>query len=145
MTGKELSEIRRHMGKTQSAMADLLGVSHKAIQSFEQGWRRIPAHVERQALWLLAHQRMENTKAKTCWTVRKCSLLTRRHCPAWEFQTGRFCWFVNGTVCHGKRQGSWEEKMAMCRRCDAFRAVMPDFCRDPAASDQPLPNHGEES
>jgi hypothetical protein len=40
--------IRRHLGKTQEQMSQILGLSLKAIQSFEQGWRNIPVHVERQ-------------------------------------------------------------------------------------------------
>ena len=35
-------------------MAQILGSSLKAVQSFEQGWRKIPVHVERQMLFLLA-------------------------------------------------------------------------------------------
>ncbi|MFH1488783.1 MAG: hypothetical protein ABII06_07765 [Pseudomonadota bacterium] len=42
MTKKEFSIIRGHLGKTQAQMAHLLGVSLKAIQSFEQGFRKVP-------------------------------------------------------------------------------------------------------
>jgi DNA-binding transcriptional regulator YiaG len=52
MEKKQFSEIRRHLGKTQLQMAQLLGISLKAIQSFEQGWRNIPGHIERQVLLL---------------------------------------------------------------------------------------------
>ena len=48
MNKKEFSQIRNQLGKTQMQMAQLLGVSLKAIQSFEQGWREIPVHAERQ-------------------------------------------------------------------------------------------------
>ena len=41
---KESSAARQYLGKTQSQMAQVLGVSLKAIQSFEQGWRNIPVH-----------------------------------------------------------------------------------------------------
>jgi len=54
MNKKQLAEIRLHLEKTQSQMAQILGVSPKAIQSFEQGWRNIPVHVERQVLLILA-------------------------------------------------------------------------------------------
>jgi DNA-binding XRE family transcriptional regulator len=46
--------IRRHLEKTQTQMVQILGVSLKAIQSFEQGWRNIPVHIERQVLLILA-------------------------------------------------------------------------------------------
>ena len=57
MEKKQFSEIRRHLGKTQLQMAQLLGISLKAIQSFEQGWRNIPVHIERQVLFLLASKK----------------------------------------------------------------------------------------
>ena len=50
MDKKEFSQIRRHLKKTQKELARLLCVSPKAVQSFEQGWRKIPANVERQLL-----------------------------------------------------------------------------------------------
>ncbi len=45
MKRKEFAEIRWHLGKTQNQMAPILGVSPKAIQSFERGWRNVPMYV----------------------------------------------------------------------------------------------------
>ena len=59
----EFSSIRAYLGKTQKELAQLLGTSLKAIQSFEQGWRRIPVHVERQVLFLLAHHLPQSGKS----------------------------------------------------------------------------------
>ncbi len=125
MDKKEFSQIRNHIGKTQSQMAQLLGISLKAIQSFEQGWRNIPVHVERQVLFLLVMKRRPNKRNTPCWVVRKCSMGTRRNCPAWEFQSGHLCWFINGTICHGEVQESWHEKMNMCRECKVLRPMLP--------------------
>jgi len=47
----EFAGIRGYLGKTQKELAQTPRNSLKAIQSFEQGWRRIPVHVERQALF----------------------------------------------------------------------------------------------
>jgi len=41
MKKKEFAEIRRHLGKTQSQEAQVLGGSPKAIQNFEHGWRNM--------------------------------------------------------------------------------------------------------
>lgn len=41
MDKMEFSIIRRTLGKTQKEVAQLFGISLKAVQSFEQGWRRI--------------------------------------------------------------------------------------------------------
>jgi len=38
--------------KKQNQMTSLLGTYLKTIQSFEQGWRNIPIHVEHQILFL---------------------------------------------------------------------------------------------
>jgi DNA-binding XRE family transcriptional regulator len=54
----QFATIRQHLGKTQNQMARILGVSPKAVQSFEQGWRNIPVHIERQILLILALKRL---------------------------------------------------------------------------------------
>lgn len=125
MRKKEFSKIRLSLGKTQSQMAKLLGTSLKAIQSFEQGWRDIPVHTERQVLFLLAMKKPRPKKVGPCWVMRKCSMETRQRCPAWEFQTGHLCWFINGTFCEGEAQKSWQKKMKMCRQCSVFQAMLP--------------------
>jgi hypothetical protein len=126
MTKKEFSIIRSHLGKTQVQMAHLLGVSLKAVQSFEQGFRKVPVHVERQLLFLLAHTKSSKTALRTpCWKAKGCSLQVRKNCPAWEFQVGHLCWFINGTICEGEPQQSWQEKMEFCRNCNVFLSVLP--------------------
>ncbi len=124
MDKKEFSQIRHHLGKTQSQMAQLLGISLKAIQSFEQGWRNIPVYVERQVLFLLVMKRGHSKGDNPCWVIRKCPVETRQNCPAWEFQSGHLCWFINGTICQGEVQESWHEKMKMCRECKVFRPIL---------------------
>lgn len=121
MDKKEFSEIRQHLAKTQGQMAQVLGVSLRAVQSFEQGWRRIPTHVERQALFLLAMGKPRAKRPKPCWEIRKCSMETRQNCPAWEFRIKDLCWFINGTICHGQIRESWRKKMEICRRCVVFQ------------------------
>jgi DNA-binding XRE family transcriptional regulator len=125
MEKEEFSRIRRYLGKTQSQLAHLLGVSLKAIQSFEQGWRNIPVHTERQLLLLLALKKAPPKKDRPCWVVRKCPVETARNCPAWEFQAGYLCWFINGTICQGQVQFSWRKKMEICRQCKVFRTMLP--------------------
>ena len=124
MENKEFSTIRRYLGKTQGQMAQLLGVSSKAIQSFEQGWRNIPVHAERQALFLLALKKLQK-RDRPCWVIRKCPKETRQNCHAWELQVGHLCWFINGTICHGQVQENWQKKMKICRQCKVFRSVLP--------------------
>ncbi len=125
MGKKEFSNARRYLGKTQRQMAQLLGVSFKAIQSFDQGWRNIPVHIERQVLFLLASKNSIYRKERPCWVVRKCPMEIRQCCPAWEFQVDSLCWFINGTICHGQGQENWQKKMKMCRECKVFQTMVP--------------------
>ncbi|MCP4692912.1 MAG: helix-turn-helix domain-containing protein, partial [Desulfobacterales bacterium] len=83
MEKQELIAIRKHLGKTQKEMARLLGVSLKGVKSFEQGWRKIPIHVERQVLFLLSLKEPPDKTSKACWQVKRCSMELREKCPAW--------------------------------------------------------------
>jgi DNA-binding XRE family transcriptional regulator len=125
MKKQQFVEIRRHLKKTQNQMAQILGVSAKAVQSFEQGWRNIPVHVERQILLLLALKSRAARKGTPCWTTRCCPVEDRHNCPAWQFKAGHLCWFINGTICEGTTQGSWQEKMKICRECEVYRSILP--------------------
>ena len=129
MGKNEFSTARQYLGKTQSQMAQLLGVSLKAIQSFEQGWRNIPVHIERQVLFLLASNKSPPMKGRPCWVIRKCLMEIRQNCPAWEFQVGNLCWFINGTNCQGRTQESWQKKMKICRQCKGFQTMVPPLKR----------------
>ncbi|NOR10951.1 MAG: helix-turn-helix domain-containing protein, partial [Desulfovibrionaceae bacterium] len=82
MDKKEFSTVRKKIGKTQKQLAALLGVSLKAIHSYEQGWRTIPSHIERQIFFLLTNKRRVAKKTKPCWERKKCD--RKEECPAWE-------------------------------------------------------------
>jgi len=114
----EFSHFRKMLSKTQKQMGQLLGTSVKAVQGYEQGWRSVPVHVERQILFLVSWMNRNNMRVKPCWVLHKCSLTRKKQCPAWEFQAGTFCWFINGTFCEGKVQKNWKEKIKICRECE---------------------------
>lgn len=117
----KFKEIRARLNKTQKELAQLLGVSIKAIHSYEQGWRKIPHHVERQLLFLLSRVILNNDKAaENCWDIMECSDKRLKNCPAWEFKAGDLCWFINGTTCSGKPHDSWADKMVECKACKVF-------------------------
>ncbi len=124
MDKNEFQFIRRKFERTQKEMSELLGTSVKALQSFEQGWRKIPVHVERQVLFLYVMKRRKANKVRSCWEIRKCSPLLRQTCPAFEFHSGHLCWFINGTLCRGRAQATWANKMKICRNCEVFGAAV---------------------
>jgi hypothetical protein len=121
MNHQEFQTSRQRLQKTQKQLSELLGTSIKAVQSFEQGWRRVPVHIERQILFLLTSRKEREKGARPCWDIRNCSPETRHDCPAWEFNAGYVCWFINGTICGGKPQANWSSKMKVCRKCEVFR------------------------
>ena len=125
MDKEEFACFRKEMNKTQREVAELLGTSVKAIHSYEQGWRNIPAHVERQLLFLISRLRGDGKGQKPCWLINRCPLERKRKCPAWEFHAGKLCWFINGTNCEGKVYKDWHEKMKVCRSCEAFNQYFP--------------------
>lgn len=137
MERKEFSEFRGKLGKTQKEMAQLLGVSIKAVHSYEQGWRSIPAHVERQLLFLMSRKLSAALKGqKVCWTTKKCPVDLRKQCPAWEFKAGKMCWFINGTVCDGMVHNKWEDKMKVCRTCEVFSVLLAAIDSSPGKEKQ---------
>jgi len=122
--GKEFLYFRRKLNKTQKEVAQLLGTSVKAVHSYEQGWRSVSGHIERQVLFLVSRKRGMLQRQKPCWVIKKCSRQRREKCPAWEFQAGHLCWFVNGTICEGTVKKDWKQKMNACRDCEVLSAVM---------------------
>ncbi|HBN26638.1 MAG TPA: hypothetical protein DD405_04115 [Desulfobacteraceae bacterium] len=57
MERSEFVSFRKLLTKIQIQMAHLLGISVKTVRSYEQGWRSIPPHVERQILFLIVAMR----------------------------------------------------------------------------------------
>lgn len=124
MDSKEFKYYRKSLNKNQRQMAQLLGNSLKAIHSYEQGWRSVPAYVERQMLFLVSKKRSNNKIKKPCWVIKKCPSDQRATCPAWEFKAGDLCWFISGTHCDGEVHQNWKEKMKVCRSCEVFSYLL---------------------
>jgi hypothetical protein len=124
MDKETFAKARARLEKTQKELSVLLGVSLKAVQSYEQGWRTVPLHVERQLYFLLVNRRGGGSKKKkkNCWKEKKCSL--KKTCPAWEFQAGHLCWFLSGTQCECTANKDWKDKMEICRKCDILASLL---------------------
>ncbi len=54
-----------------------------------------------------------------CWAVKKCG---KKQCPAYENPDHR-CWMISGTFCRDEIQGSYQQKIEACRKCDVYRAA----------------------
>ncbi len=120
MERREFIDLRKNLNKTQQEMARLLGISVKAVRSYEQGWRTIPAHAARQIMFLSVQKHAPLYPREPCWIVKNCPDDMKDECPAWEFNAGTLCWFINGTICCGKDCLKWNDKIEICRTCKAF-------------------------
>ena len=123
MTKTEFAHARRILGKTQREMAQLLGTSVKAVSSYEQGWRAVPLHIERQIYFFLSRLTGVTEALQPCWEVNSCSEEVKKGCPAWEFNVGNLCWFISGTFCAKCLTDDPRQKIDMCKRCKAFRPI----------------------
>ena len=123
MDKKEFSQIRSVLGRSQGQLASLLCVSPKAIQSFEQGWRNISPHIEREMLLLLSLKRSADRIIQPCWDIKNCPSEWRNNCAVWELQARYFCWFLNGTFCQGRIHKTWTEKIQLCKECEVYQSM----------------------
>ena len=126
MNSKVFTQVRKSLGKTQTQLAELLCVSPKAIQSFEQGWRRVPTYIEREMLVLLALNSLKNRNINPCWETKNCPAEWRNNCIVWYLQTNHLCWFVSGVNCEGKSRKSWSEKIRLCKDCKIFQSLFAE-------------------
>jgi len=117
--------IREELGLSQSALAALVGISVRAIQSYEQGWRRPSDMVRRVLLLLLIAHRNGNTMADTrCWDHKHCAPEIRDRCIAHLTHQGHLCWFFTGTMCEGVRMASWSRKLLTCLECSFMQTML---------------------
>ncbi len=123
MDSQEFVDIRKKLDKTQKELAALMGISLKAVCSYEQGWRSIPGHAQRQLIFLLAKKFSMSGQPANCWDIRQCPEEKVRQCPAWEFKAGNLCWFIGGTKCGDTVHVSWEKKMETCKKCPVMQDV----------------------
>lgn len=134
MTGPEFARLRASLGKSQRELAELLGLSLKAVESYEQGWRNVPAHVERMLYFLLFKLNEEDIKAEEpCWKSMDCPSERRASCVAYVAKEGRFCWFFTGRLCAGAKAAAkgaaadapaGEAEERGCYTCEVFSRML---------------------
>lgn len=128
MQKEDFFKIRKKLHKTQKEIAELLGVSKKAVESYEQGLRNIPVNIERIVYFLLFKLNMEKFNEKRlCWVSKKCPPHIRESCVAWIAKEGFFCWFITGRVCAGEKLRSPETQNS-CFNCSFFRENLAIVC-----------------
>jgi DNA-binding XRE family transcriptional regulator len=114
-----LRSVREALGKSQHDLAGLLGVSLRAVQSYEQGWRHTPLDVQKLALLLLYLQRRNGDPPRPpCWVTRGCDPKARNACSSHEFGGGHFCWLFSSATqrCKATPEGT-DSSLSTCVRC----------------------------
>jgi DNA-binding XRE family transcriptional regulator len=118
-------EIRAEMGLSQSELGGLVGISSRAIQSYEQEWRQPSELVQRMLLLLLvAHRNGARLSRSRCWEREDCPPGVRKKCIAYAARQGHLCWFLTGTMCRGQRQKSWSDKLRLCLDCRFMQELL---------------------
>lgn len=104
-------------------MASALGISTKAVQSYEQGWRPVPVRVMIQLLTLLSLYKNQNKDSMPCWEIRNCRTSMRKDCPSFTVGRGQFCWFIGTREC--KPPGGVSDEDAMpCMSCPVVQRLL---------------------
>lgn len=112
--------LRRVLGKSQKALSEMLGISLKAVQSYEQGWRNIPPAVERMLYYIAFKLECRRLKdLSPCWKVRSCPKEIKKECTAWKIRDGFYCWFITGRLCSARKYSGRPD--ADCYECPVFQ------------------------
>ena len=73
---------------------------------------------------LFPYQDEEKMSYRPCWEQMQCNqdINHEERCPAYP-HFGRICWAVAGTLCAGKIQGTYAQKIHDCHKCGYYRAA----------------------
>lgn len=116
------ARARLLLGKSQRELARLLGISPKAVESYEQGWRNVPSNVERMLYFLLFKLNEKSfAQESPCWSTKSCSNKSRKECLAYVTGEGHFCWFFTGGLCASAKASGIGERY--CYTCKVFSRI----------------------
>jgi DNA-binding XRE family transcriptional regulator len=126
-----VKRIRTMLGRTQSELANALGISEKAVQSYEQGWRTVPARVMIQLLVLLALYRKQTLDDIPCWEIRECASEQREQCASFTVGRGQFCWFIGTKDCRPPASKT-SDTILPCMDCPVIQRLLTGRREDTA-------------
>ena len=112
-----LKKLRGSMSWTQAETADFLGVSKKAVESYEQGWRNVPDSLWKQLLTLVAVQKGYPRKFKRCWKILHCDAKIHKNCFCGCKMNGHFCWMTATSACHVNHPELNANGLMTCLNC----------------------------
>jgi DNA-binding transcriptional regulator YiaG len=115
--------MRTRLGLTQAEAARMLGISRKAVESYEQGWRSVPRSVFNELITILAVRNTGGSGARPCWQIVRCSPAARSQCLAFRVTQGRLCWVVGQATCE-RAVRAGPHGLAACLECPVVRRLM---------------------
>ena len=134
----DVKGIRTELSLSQSELAALVGVSSRAIQSYEQNWRHPSEMVQRVLLLtLIAHRNGDQLGRSRCWEHKECLPEVRKRCVAYVTRQGHLCWFLTGTLCEGRSMKTWGEKWRECLKCGFIKNLLTGTRGVDAGEDSP--------
>jgi len=114
-----IKRLRDNLDITQAEMATILGISLKSVQSYEQGWRKIPPYIEKMVLLLIGN--LSKAKVKNCWEIVDCPEAIKNNCLVYKSDLGHCCWAISGCCYKGKVLKSWAAKKQVCLNCPVLQ------------------------
>jgi DNA-binding transcriptional regulator YiaG len=122
MDSEVVKRIRKKIGMTQTGVAHALGVSLRAIQSYEQGWREVPTNIMVQLLVLTAAHHPSEVERKPCWEITSCPPERQAQCPC-RRTDGSLCWLVSGRMCAGAANSGCHDIQG-CLHCPVIKQIL---------------------
>ncbi len=126
---KVLSEISMHMenvcdlARISKDTLDLLKNSLKMLIQHSLKVKNSTTDIRISEIPKLLSQNIDTQKVEeklNCWEFKKCGREKTGDCPAVRENTGHICWMVAGTMCGGKVQGAFAEKVGNCKECNFY-------------------------
>lgn len=130
MEAAVFSRLRAAAGLSRKELAAMLGASAKAVESYEQGWRRVPPPVERMVYYVVFKLR-GGAAARPCWEARSCAEADKAACPAFRARDGAYCWFLTGRLCAAARAAA--DPDSYCFGCPVFAGLRDSAMHDEEA------------
>ena len=118
-------DLRSRMQWSRGEVASFLGVSRKAVESYEQGWRAVPDRVWKQLITTVALQHEYPLRQHSrCWELTGCPRTIRDECFSYQKMHGHFCWMTATNNCRKAHLGA-ERGYLECVNCPVTLQFLP--------------------